>query len=214
MVASGLYRAGTDRCPFAALKERLGVASERHALLSQQIDFLQPELDRVKGELAQLKASPDPTRINAFAGTAGTIFDRIAVISVANTALGQSLTPTGAMTHNPPTELQSLTSHEQLLYAKLLIDGWILNFNPASTRASKRISFNDDGSIREGKNKNEFRWQISSDLLAIYRENGSLQNKFRYDEETNRFICINDSNAKGIKDQIIYYSLAMFAKLK
>jgi TIR domain len=102
-------------------------------------------------------------------------------------------------------KLVSSSSSEQLLYAKLLIDGWILNFNPGSPNGRKKISFNSDGTIGQGRNKNEFKWQLTRDsILTIYREDGSLQNKFSYDQSTNRFICINDRSAKGIRDQIIY----------
>jgi hypothetical protein len=81
---------------------------------------------------------------------------------------------------------------------------WILNFNPANPRGRKRISFNKDGTIGFGRNQNEFRWQISNGMLEIYREAGTLQNRFRYDEIADRFVCTNDPNAVGYKDQTIY----------
>jgi hypothetical protein len=49
----------------------------------------------------------------------------------------------------------------------LLKDGWILNFNPINRMGRKPISFNADGSIGEGKNPNEFRWQMVNGMLGL-----------------------------------------------
>jgi hypothetical protein len=57
---------------------------------------------------------------------------------------------------------------------------------------------------REGTKMNLSGSSPRDGILTIYREDGSLQNKFSYDQSTNRFICINDRSAKGIRDQIIY----------
>jgi hypothetical protein len=128
------------------------------------------------------------------------------VISQANTALGRTLTVPGGTYHDLSVWPKLLSSSDQLLYARLLIGGWTLNFNPAvrSPRAHKKISFNTDGTVGEGRNRNEFNWKISNGLLEIYKEDGLLQNKFRYDESTDRFVCTNDPDARGIKNQIIY----------
>lgn len=85
----------------------------------------------------------------------------------------------------------------------LLKDGWILNFNPTVQMGRKLISFNADGSIGEGKNKNEFRWQMANGMLEIIRQNNDLQNRFRYDPLGQKFLCTNDADAKGYKDQSI-----------
>lgn len=87
---------------------------------------------------------------------------------------------------------------------QLVKSGWILDFNPKSARGRKPISFNAEGTIGEGRNKNEFRWVMRGHKLEIFRENGDLQNRFQYDELADRFICTNDVDAKGIKDQVIY----------
>jgi hypothetical protein len=98
-----------------------------------------------------------------------------------------------AITQYVPTGVTSL----------LLTDGWILNFNPASAIGRKLISFHANGSIGEGKNKNEFRWQMVGGMLEIIRQNNDLQNRFRYDPLGQKFLCTNDPDAKGYKDQSI-----------
>lgn len=190
----------------AALKERLELASERHTVLTQQIEVLAPEIAQMKEDLAQRKALPNPPRFDKITAVTGAVTKRMNVISQANAALGHTLNVSGGTYHDLSVWPKLLSPSDQFLYAQLLIGGWTLNFNPAvqSSRAQKKISFNTDGTVGEGRNKNEFIWQISNGLLEIYREGGFLQNRFRYDESADRFVCTNDPDAKGIKNQTIY----------
>jgi hypothetical protein len=87
---------------------------------------------------------------------------------------------------------------------RLLERGWVLNFNPTRLLASKAIEFDTDGTIGEGSNSNEFRWELNGRDLRIWRANGELQNEFRYDESTDRFVSTDSASAKGIKGQIIH----------
>ena len=84
--------------------------------------------------------------------------------------------------------------------------GWVLNFNSSHPQGKKAISFNDDGTIAEGRNSNEFKWKLERDQLVIIRENGDLQNRFTYIPATDRFISVDDPNAKGFKPQSIFRS--------
>ncbi|UWU89106.1 hypothetical protein [Bradyrhizobium sp. CB1015] len=88
--------------------------------------------------------------------------------------------------------------------AVLLKDGWVLNFNPAVLTGRKLISFNSDGKIGEGRNKNEWTWSMVGDELEIRRQNGDLQNRFRFDPHSTKFISTNHPDAKGIRDQFIF----------
>ena len=84
-----------------------------------------------------------------------------------------------------------------------ILDGeWILHFNPKSG-FSKPLTFQKDGLIGKGRNKNEWRWTISGDELAIWREDGSLQNKFKHLGSPDKFVFVADFTAKGIADQFI-----------
>jgi hypothetical protein len=91
----------------------------------------------------------------------------------------------------------------------LFKDGWILNFNPMNPMGRKRISFIADGSIGEGKNENEFRWQMVKGMLEIIRLNNDLQNRFKYDPQGQKFICTNDGDAKGLPHQFIFRDRAV-----
>lgn len=93
--------------------------------------------------------------------------------------------------------------------AILLSDGWILNFNPEIFTGRKLISFNSDGKIGEGRNSNEYTWSMVGDELEIRRQNGDLQNRFRFDRQGNKFISTNHPDAKGIKDQFIFRDRAV-----
>jgi hypothetical protein len=93
--------------------------------------------------------------------------------------------------------------------AILLTDKWILNFNPEIFTGRKIISFNSDGKIGEGRNRNEYTWSMVGDELEIRRQNGDLQNRFRFDREGNKFISTNHPDAKGIRDQFIFRDRAV-----
>ena len=80
----------------------------------------------------------------------------------------------------------------------------MLNFNPALMGKEKNIQFEEPDKITVGSNSNEHSWELSGKVLTITRQNGELQNAFRYDERSDRFICTNDPNAAGIRDQVIY----------
>jgi hypothetical protein len=88
--------------------------------------------------------------------------------------------------------------------SKLLSMNWKLNYNPAIPGKEKPLVFNAGGTFGEGGNPNEARWELSDDTLVIFRENGMLQNKFRYDKSGDRFTWIKDPAAKGINHQVIY----------
>jgi len=95
----------------------------------------------------------------------------------------------------------------ETLRDRLLKPGWILLFNPNFSDprlTQKSISFELNGSIGIGRNDNEARWELDGMFLQILRSNGDLQNRFSYDEKTDRFLCTDDPAAKGIKGQIIF----------
>jgi hypothetical protein len=93
---------------------------------------------------------------------------------------------------------------QETIDQRLLKPGWILIFNP-KTHAQKSISFNKDGTIGEGRNDNEFQWKMVNDELVILRSDERLQNRFRYDSMTDRFLSIDDSFAHGLRGQVIFH---------
>jgi hypothetical protein len=90
------------------------------------------------------------------------------------------------------------------LLGGLLQSGWALNFNPKNQQMRKPISFEPDHTIGTGRNDNEHRWELSGQTLEIWRKNGDLQNRFRYDASGERFVCTDDSDAAGIPRQVVY----------
>jgi hypothetical protein len=88
--------------------------------------------------------------------------------------------------------------------ARLLIEGWWLQYNPNNPNGKKELVFNADGTFGEGGNDNEFKWQMKNGLLEIHRKNKILQNRFRYDPPSGKFICTNDLDAEGYPNQTIY----------
>jgi hypothetical protein len=95
----------------------------------------------------------------------------------------------------------------ETLSARLLRQGWVLIFNPSISDprlGQKIISFEPDGSIGQGGNGNEHSWRMEGFELSIFRSGGELQNRFLYDEKSDRFLCTNDPLAKGTRDQVIF----------
>ena len=98
-----------------------------------------------------------------------------------------------------------LTKRAAVDVPAILAGDWILNFNPTNPHGKKRLSFLSDGYIGEGKNKNEFLWKLSGDVLEIYQlRAGLLQNRFHYEKAADRFVCTNDDDAVGNRGQSIY----------
>jgi hypothetical protein len=81
---------------------------------------------------------------------------------------------------------------------------WVLSYNPANPKGRKNISFNEDGTIGEGRNPNECRWSYTNDHLDIWTKDNRLYNRFKYDPPSGRFHCTNDLDAIGVKAQVIY----------
>jgi hypothetical protein len=98
---------------------------------------------------------------------------------------------------------RSIQNRNARIREAILTGSWTLNFNPAHPNGHKPISFLSDGSIGIGKNRNEFRWELLDDILRVFREDGALQNDFRYIDPQEKFICTNNNFAKGYKDQYI-----------
>ena len=101
-------------------------------------------------------------------------------------------------------EVRSKIDLEKILASEL----WILNYNPRSAAASKYIQFLSDGTVGEGRNENESSWAVLEGLLTIWKQDGSLQNRFRYNDAQQRFESTDEPEAdamkRGIRGQSIY----------
>lgn len=82
--------------------------------------------------------------------------------------------------------------------------GWILNYNPKVAGRTKPISFEDDGSIGEGHNDNEFKWNLVNYQLDIIAKDGALHNSFAYDADTDQFKATRPERKYKIEGQVIY----------
>jgi hypothetical protein len=93
---------------------------------------------------------------------------------------------------------------QDTIQKRLLEPGWRLNFNPHFAQKIKPISFNDDGTIGDGRNVNESKWRWRDNVLEILREDGGVHNRFKYDPTTDRFVATQPSAVHGITGQFIY----------
>lgn len=100
----------------------------------------------------------------------------------------------------PPTITQYSPPVPSGLYTKK----WVLNYNPSNPTGRKNISFNEDGTIGEGRNGNEYRWSYTNGHLDVWMQDNQLHNRFKYDPNTGQFLCTNDIDAKGNHHQVIY----------
>lgn len=94
---------------------------------------------------------------------------------------------------------EALSLRKSTVRDRLLQPGWHLNFNAKHPNGSKSLEFLEDGGIGEGRNDNEHTWTLEGQILAIRRSNDTLQNRFRYDEATDRFISTDDAEADAVK---------------
>jgi hypothetical protein len=100
---------------------------------------------------------------------------------------------------------ETFALRQSTIARRLKEPGWILNYNPKVPGKTKEISFENDGSIGEGRNPNEFKWKLSNNRqLEIYREEGKLHNKFAYDAATDQFKATQPDTKYKIEGQFIY----------
>jgi hypothetical protein len=102
----------------------------------------------------------------------------------------------------------TLTQYSPPVPTGLYTKKWVLNYNPSNPKGRKDISFNEDGTIGDGNNHNEYRWSYTNDHLDIWMKDKRLHNRFKYDPPSGKFLCTNDLDAQGVKHQIIYQGRA------
>lgn len=94
---------------------------------------------------------------------------------------------------------EAFSLRRQTIAERLKQPGWILVFNKKHPNGSKQIEFLEGGKVGVGRNINEYEWILDGESLIIYREDGSIQNKFIYDEATNQFVSTDDVEAAATR---------------
>jgi len=94
---------------------------------------------------------------------------------------------------------EAFSLRRQTIAQRLKQPGWILVFNKKHPNGSKQIEFLEGGKIGAGQNKNEYEWSLDGAILVIHKEDGSLQNRFLYDEATNQFVSTDDAEAAATR---------------
>jgi hypothetical protein len=94
---------------------------------------------------------------------------------------------------------EAFSLRRQTIAQRLKQPGWILVFNKKHPNGSKQIEFLEGGKIGAGQNKNEYEWSLDGASLIIHTEDGSLQNRFVYDEATNQFVSTDDADAAATR---------------
>ena len=89
------------------------------------------------------------------------------------------------------------------LLKELTSGSWELQYEPSNTRARKVITFAPNGEIGIGQNLNEKTWRLDGEVLTIWRNGGSLQNRFIYDADAREFHWTETPDAKGLRLQVI-----------
>lgn len=99
----------------------------------------------------------------------------------------------------------TITQYSPPVPSGLYTKQWVLVYNPSNPKGRKNISFNEDGTIGEGRNHNEWRWSYANDHLDIWMKDNRLHNRFKYDPPSGRFHSTNDLEAHGlVKSQVIF----------
>ncbi len=76
-----------------------------------------------------------------------------------------------------------------------------LFFNPPNR--SKPITFEADGCVGEGRNKNEHSWRIQNNKLELIQEDGEVHSRFAYDPRTATFFHTNETDTLSLLNQYI-----------
>lgn len=102
-----------------------------------------------------------------------------------------------------------LALRRRSLESRVLDQHWTLEFDPKRKR-TKAIEFRQGGEVGEGCNDNEHSWSLEGRTLVISRANDELQNRFEYDEKSDRFVSTDDAEAdavrRGFRGQSIFGS--------
>jgi hypothetical protein len=100
--------------------------------------------------------------------------------------------------------LRSWTRRKNLSLAKLLsAEPWVLVFNPQAPGGWKKISFEPDGTIGEGRNDNESRWRIQEGFLELLNSSGQIFSRFSYDKLEKIFNHTNDPDTLSLRNQVL-----------
>lgn len=87
-------------------------------------------------------------------------------------------------------------------WKEILLSGkWVLVFNPPNRL--KPISFLPDGSVGEGRNKNEHTWRVNAGKLELVQDDGRVHSRFHYYPRNSSFLHTNDPDTLSIKGQYI-----------
>jgi hypothetical protein len=99
---------------------------------------------------------------------------------------------------------EAIELREATVAKRLREPGWVLNYNPKAPGRTKPISFNDDGTIGEGRNANEDRWCLTGNKLEMINSEGAKQNEFIYEPSLDQFKSAGHSTAHKIEGQYIF----------
>lgn len=81
---------------------------------------------------------------------------------------------------------------------------WRFVFNPTrSTGGEKEITFNEDGEIGDGGNRNETNWRVRGEFVEILNSEGQVYSRFTYDPKTGVFHHTNDDDTSSLRSQRI-----------
>lgn len=98
---------------------------------------------------------------------------------------------------------EEMIDKERQILNLLRNDIWVLIFNANKKSGLKHIEFGDDGIITKGDNENETSWRVRGEFLEIFRANGELQSRFRYNESKGMFEHTNDEDTRSLRGQMI-----------
>ena len=89
------------------------------------------------------------------------------------------------------------------LSLKDIVGKWHLTFNP-KTQQGKVVDLAPDGSLGEGRNKNEFRWKLEHGLFEFINSAGEVFSRFKYDPKDGALKSTDDQDTIAIKGQYMF----------
>lgn len=99
------------------------------------------------------------------------------------------------------------------LFRMLTNEQWFLVYSISQFEATqgthgwKEVTFEEDGVIGKGRNKNESTWSIVRGYLEILNDKGSLHSRFYFNKEDGIFVHTDDADTAALSGQRIVRSL-------
>jgi hypothetical protein len=127
--------------------------------------------------------------------------ERFATISSARPVSGVGAAASADLRFARINDAVTFQLNETILGA-ILQNTYRLTFNP-ETKKSKLVTFSPDGTVKEGRNDNEYQWRVVNGRLEFLNKAGEVYSRFVYDPGSRTFVHTNETDTPSIRGQVM-----------